>query len=104
MKRSKLTDRPPRLDLLETRRQLVAMRSLHSHNRHVAIEINKLILKIAHLHRPDDLAHEKQLIKMIAQTLRTVELVLSQETAAPHETVPNLSRSRNARNRGGGVG
>jgi len=58
------------------------MRSLHSHNRRVAIEINKLIRKIAHLHRPDNLAHEKRLIEMIAQTWRAVELILSLEPTA----------------------
>ena len=54
LERSELqvTDFKPKLDLLETRRQLVAMRSLHSHNRRVANEINKLIRKIAHLHQP----------------------------------------------------
>jgi hypothetical protein len=77
-----VTDFKPKLDLLETRRQLVAMRSLHSHNRRVAIEINKLIRKIAHLHQPDNLAHEKRLIEMIAKTWRAVELILSQEPAA----------------------
>jgi hypothetical protein len=40
-----VTDFKPKLDLLETGRQLVAMRSLRSHNRRVAIEINKLIRK-----------------------------------------------------------
>jgi hypothetical protein len=69
-----VTDFKPKLDLLETRRQLVAMRSLHSHDRRVAIEINQLIRKIAHLHQPDNLAHEKRLIEMIAQTWRAVEL------------------------------
>lgn len=77
-----MTNPEPRLDLLETRRQLVAMRSLHSHNRRVVIEINKLIGKIAHLHRPDDRTHEKQLIKMIARTWRAIELILSQEPAS----------------------
>lgn len=70
-----MTDFEPKLDLLETRRQLLAMRSLHSDNRRIAIEINKLIGKIAHLHQPEDLAHEKQLIEMIAQTWRSVELI-----------------------------
>jgi hypothetical protein len=74
-----VTDFEPQLDLLETRRQLMAMRSLHSHNQRVAIEINNLIGKIAHLHRPDDLAHEKHLIEMIAQTWRAVELILSED-------------------------
>jgi hypothetical protein len=77
-----VTNPGPRLDLLEIRRQLVAMRSLHSHNRRVGIEINKLIGKIAHLHRPDDRTHEKHLIKMIDQTWRAVELILSQEPAS----------------------
>jgi hypothetical protein len=94
MQRTKVADLEPKLDFLETRRQLVAMRSLHSHNRRVAIEINKLIGKIAHLHRPDDLAHENHLIEMIAQTWRAVELILSPEPAAAlPESIPNLSRS-----------
>jgi hypothetical protein len=71
-----MTDREPKLDLLETRRQLVAMRSLHSDNRRVVIEINKLIGKIAYLHHPDDLAHEKRLIAMIAKTWRSIEFIL----------------------------
>ena len=88
-----MTDLKPKLDLLETRRQLVAMRSLHSHNRRVANEINKLIRKIAHLQQPDNLAHEKRLSEMIAQTWRAVELILSQEPAAAQpESILNLSR------------
>jgi hypothetical protein len=72
-----VTEFEPQLDLIETRRQLIAMRSLHSHNQRVAIEINKLIGKIAYLHRPDDLAHETHLIELIAQTWCAVELNLS---------------------------
>jgi len=88
-----VTDFKPKLDLLETRRQLVAMRSLHSHNWRVANEINKLIRKIAHLHQPDNLAHEKRLSEMIAQTWRAVELIISQEPAAAQpESILNLSR------------
>jgi hypothetical protein len=75
LRRTKLTDFGTKLDLLETRRQLVAMRSLHSDNRRVVIEINKLIRKIAHLHQPDDLAHEKRLTEMIAKTWRAIELI-----------------------------
>jgi hypothetical protein len=73
----KVTEYEPQLDLLDTRRQLIAMRSLHSYNRRVAIEINNLIGKTAHLHRPDDPAHEKHLIEMIAKTRRAVDLVIS---------------------------
>jgi hypothetical protein len=75
----KVTEFEPQLDLLETRRQLIAMRSLHSHNQRVAIEINNLIGKIAHLHRPDDLEHEKHLTEMIAKTRRAIELILSRD-------------------------
>jgi hypothetical protein len=74
-----VTELEPQLDLLETRRQLVAMRSLHSRNRRVAVEINNLIGEIAHLHRPDDLAHENHLIEMITHTMRAVELILSRD-------------------------
>ena len=83
MRETKVSDLEPKLDLLEVRRQLVAMRSLHSHDRRVVIEINKLVGKIAHLHQPHDLAHEKHLVEMIAQTWRAVELILSQKGAAP---------------------
>jgi hypothetical protein len=75
----KVTEFEPQLDLLETRRQLIAMRTLHSHNRHVTTRINKLIGELAHLHRPDDLEHEKHLIEMIAKTRRAVELILSRD-------------------------
>jgi hypothetical protein len=55
----KVTEFEPKLDLLETRRQLIAMRTLHSHNRHVTTRINKLIGELAHLRQPDDPSHEK---------------------------------------------
>jgi hypothetical protein len=91
-----VTDFKPMLDLLETRRQLVATRSPYSHDRRVTIEINKLIRKIAHLHQPDNLAHEKRLSEMIAQTWRAVELTLSQDPAAARpESILNLSRGSN---------
>ncbi len=83
MRRTKVTDLEPKLDLLETRRQLVAMRSIHLHDRHVVIEINKLIGKIAHLNRPDDLAHEKYLIEMIDETWRTVDLKMKRRSRRP---------------------
>jgi hypothetical protein len=83
MRRTKVTDLEPKLDLLEARRQLVAMRSLHSHDRHVVIEINKLIGKIAHLNRPDDHAHEKYLIEMIDETWRTVDLKMKRRSRRP---------------------
>jgi len=85
-----MTDFEPKLDLLEIRRQLVAMRSLHSGNRRIAIEINKLIGKIAHLQQPDDLVHEKRLTEMIAQTWQTIELMLRAEPPASSQRVSLL--------------
>jgi hypothetical protein len=67
----------PQIDLLEVRRQLTVTRSLHSNNRRVTIRINNLIGELAHLRQPDDRAHEKLLIRMIAKTMRAVERIIS---------------------------
>jgi hypothetical protein len=48
----KKIDFEPPPDLLEIRRQLIAMRSLYSHDRRVTAPINNLIRKPAHLHEP----------------------------------------------------
>ena len=72
----------PTLDLLEIRRQLIAMRSLHSDNRRVTIRINKLIGEIAYLREPDDRAHEKYLIRMIAKTARAVDRIIASDQPA----------------------
>jgi hypothetical protein len=69
----KVTEFEPQLDLLETRRQLIAMRTLHSHNRHVTTRINKLIGELAHLRQPDDRSHEKNPIRMIEKSMRAIE-------------------------------
>jgi hypothetical protein len=72
----------PTIDLLEIRRQLIAMRSLHSDNRRITNRINKLIGEIAHLREPYDRAHEKHLIRMIAKTARAVERIISSDQPA----------------------
>jgi hypothetical protein len=70
------------IDLLEIRSQFIELRSLHSNNRRVAIKINKLIAKIAHLNEPDNRAHEKHLVKMIANTRQAIEHILSRDQPA----------------------
>jgi hypothetical protein len=70
------------LDLLEIRRQFIELRSLHSNNRRVAIKINNLIAEIAHLHEPDNRAHEERLVKMIAETRQAIEHILSRDQPA----------------------
>jgi hypothetical protein len=67
----------PQLDLIEIRRQLIAIRSRYSDNRRVTRRINGLIGELAHLLQPDDRAHEKRLIKMISHTKREVERLTS---------------------------
>jgi len=65
------------LDLLEVRRQLVALRSLHSHETRVTTAINLLLGKLAHLRQPENQAHEERLIQIITETIQSVEKVLS---------------------------
>jgi hypothetical protein len=68
---------PPRLDLLDVRRQLVEMRSLHSNNPRITTAINKLISRLAHLSEPRDRRDEERLSSMIGRTLQHVEAILS---------------------------
>jgi hypothetical protein len=71
-----LTEFEPQLDLLETRRQLIAMRTLHSHNGRVTTCINELIGELAHLRQPEDRSHEEDLIRMIANTMLAIERMI----------------------------
>jgi hypothetical protein len=58
----------PQIDLLEVRRQLIAMRSQHMDDRKVTLRINRLLGKLAHLHEPENPAHERRLKKLIKRT------------------------------------
>jgi hypothetical protein len=70
-------DLHPPLDLIEVRRQLIAMRSLHSNDRQVTRAINSLIGKLAHLHGPKNRRDEERLLQIIAKTIQRVEEILS---------------------------
>jgi hypothetical protein len=63
------------LDLVEVRRQLIAMRSFHSHDPRVTAMINNLLVKFAHLDEPEDHRHAERLQRMIAKTIETVEAI-----------------------------
>jgi len=65
------------LDLVEVRRQLTAMRSLHSNDHRVTRLINKTLVKLAHLHQPSDRAQEKRLRQLIAKIVHMVETITS---------------------------
>jgi hypothetical protein len=67
----------PRLDLINVRRQLVAMRSSHSNDPRITAAINRLISKFAHLSEPKNQREEKTLSNMIGKTLQRVEVLLS---------------------------
>jgi hypothetical protein len=63
------------IDLLEVRRQLIALRLLHSHEPRATTLINRVLAKIAHLHEPESKAHEKRLQNLIAKTIRNVQKI-----------------------------
>jgi hypothetical protein len=70
---------PPQLDLLDVRRQLVEMRSLHSNDPRITAAINRLISNLAHLSEPEDRRDEQRLLSMVAKTLQRVEAILSRD-------------------------
>jgi hypothetical protein len=80
------------LDIFEIRRQLIELRALHSNNRRVTIKINELIAEIAHLHQPDNRAHERRLARMIARTERAIERILSPDQSAEASSRPSIRR------------
>jgi type VI protein secretion system component VasF len=67
----------PPLDLMELRRQLVAVRSQHSHDKRIVQAINSLIRKLAHLHKPENRRHEDALRRTIMKTVQRVDEILS---------------------------
>ena len=81
------------LDLLEIRRQLTAMRSHYSDDRRVTAAINELIGKLAHLHEPKDLAHEKLIRKTIAKTVQAVEKLISDDIGRAARSVSTRDKS-----------
>jgi hypothetical protein len=81
----------PPLDLIEVRRQLIAVRSLHSNDRRITYAINRLIGKLAHLHGPENPRHEERLLKIITKTVRLVDEILSGGSPDPENTGPTTS-------------
>jgi hypothetical protein len=69
---------PLPLDLLEIRRQLIALRSLHSHETRATTLINRVLAKISHLHEPENEAHERRLRNLVAKVIQTIEGTASQ--------------------------
>jgi len=65
------------LDLVEVRRHLTAMRSLHSNDPRITRLINKTLVKLVYLREPNDRAQEKYLRKLIAKTMHMVETIAS---------------------------
>jgi hypothetical protein len=63
------------IDLIEVRRQLVAMRSQHSHDQNVTALLNKLLGKLAYLHEPRDRRHAERLVRAISKALQTIEKI-----------------------------
>jgi hypothetical protein len=78
-------DFDPPLDLIEVRRRLTQLRSLHSSNKRITRSINNLIGKLAHLHEPESRRHEERLLKTIAKTIQRVDEILYEEPVVPEK-------------------
>jgi hypothetical protein len=65
------------LDLIEVRRQLTALRSLHSNDRRITTLLNRLLVKIAYLSEPKSRTHERQLRQATIRTMDEVEAITS---------------------------
>ena len=63
----------PKIDLMEARRQLVAIRSRHAQNREVAKTINGLLGHLYVVREPRDRFHEARLINRIDRALTKIE-------------------------------
>jgi hypothetical protein len=75
-------DLHPPLDLIEVRRSLTQLRSLHSNDKRITRAINNLIRKLAHLHEPDNRRHEERLLKAIEKTIQRVDEILCDGSVA----------------------
>lgn len=71
-----------RLDLVEMRRQLTALRSQYSDNLQFASLLNRLLVKVAFLTEPTDLAHERYLQSEFERTLAKVKQIAAGANAA----------------------
>jgi hypothetical protein len=74
------TNRVPRvqpLDPIEVRRQLTALRSLHSDDRRIIRLLNRLLVKVAYLSEPKNRAHVRQLRQAIIRIMDEVEAITS---------------------------
>lgn len=67
--------RPMPLDLLEMRKQLMALRSSHSDNQRLTAVVNDLLVKIAYLKEPESRAHEQRLRNKISKTVKLAERI-----------------------------
>lgn len=66
----------PPLDLIEMRRQITALRSLHSENLKVTCLLTSLLIKIAYLTEPEDADHEQRLLKAFNKAMAEVQKTL----------------------------
>jgi hypothetical protein len=62
----------PKIDLLEIRRQLTAIRSRRSQDKSVTKPINALLSKLSYIREPKNRAHEQHLTEAIKKTMEKV--------------------------------
>lgn len=81
-----------KLDLIEMRRQLTALRSQHSDNLAIASLLNRFLVKVAFLSEPTDPNHERHLRSEFAQTLTKVEAITSRRPSAKRPVTTKRSK------------
>jgi hypothetical protein len=75
-------DFEPQIDLLEVRRQLIAIRSRYSQDKNVTRPINALLSKLFYVREPKNRAHEQRLTRAIKQTIEKVDQRQPQQSRA----------------------
>lgn len=81
-----------KLDLLEMRRQLTALRSQHSGNLTIVWLLNRLLVKVAVLSEPIDAKHGQRLRSDFEETLRKVEAIAAGLSSKKKSTVTKPSK------------
>jgi hypothetical protein len=66
------------IDLIEMRRQLVALRSCHSENLRAVHLLNTLLVKISFLNEPKDTTHARRIGEAFASTIEAVGQIIAQ--------------------------
>ncbi|OSJ36911.1 hypothetical protein BSZ19_01945 [Bradyrhizobium japonicum] len=71
------------LDLVEMRRQIIALRTRHSDNARVTYLLNRLLIKTAYLTEAESAAQAKRLWDAFTETMADVEKIITKGDQTP---------------------